>query len=56
MRPEIVEPEVLTMYREAIKGKPGPKSEGNSVYNINELERSAGTSKSYTLDRLTAPE
>ncbi len=46
------DPEVLAMFREAMKGKPGPKPEGSSNDNIIAIESSQGTSRAYSVTRV----
>ena len=51
------EPEVLTLYREAMKGKPGRKPDGNTGCESQPIAKGSGN-KAYTLSRLEkqAPE
>lgn len=44
------DPETLTLWRDAVQEKPGPKPESNSHNNI--MRTNQGTSRSYTLSRL----
>lgn len=54
------DPEVLAMYREAMRGDPGrlPEETGNNITSLKQPNRITGTSKAYTLSRLEreAPE
>ncbi|HBV62274.1 MAG TPA: hypothetical protein DEF45_04560 [Rhodopirellula sp.] len=43
---------MLAMFREAMKGKPGPKPEGSSNDNIMGIEASQGTSRAYSVTRV----